>query len=215
MIIGKLGSSLRRPRPPQAAPIKLHRPAAPPPHRPTTPLAPPPHPVSAGIRPRDEVAKESGLEVHARGGVIVDDELRTSDPNVFAIGEVALHSGMIYGLVAPGYDMANKLAKNLRNGGLAPAQLADLPERALFTGADMSTKLKLMVGRGFTRCADFGDNGTAPRPAKGLFLVPAYQPGTNLNLTPLPRVSTWPPLVTTRLRTTRRRKALPGPTQSP
>ena len=93
--------------------------------------------VSAGIRPRDEVAKASGIEVHERGGVIVDDELRTSDPNVFAIGEVALHSNFIYGLVAPGYDMANKLARNLRHGGLAPTTLVDLPNRALFTGADM------------------------------------------------------------------------------
>jgi nitrite reductase (NADH) large subunit len=115
--------------------------------------------VSAGIRPRDEVARESGIEVHERGGVIVDDELRTSDPNVFAIGEVALHSGMIYGLVAPGYDMANKLAKNLRHGGLKPAKLQDLPNRALFTGADMSTKLKLMG----VDVASFGDYTAADK----------------------------------------------------
>ena len=47
--------------------------------------------VSAGIRPRDEVARISGLEVHQRGGVIVDDKLKTSADDVYAIGEVALH----------------------------------------------------------------------------------------------------------------------------
>src|SRR5438093_2563442 len=61
--------------------------------------------VSAGIRPRDELARECSLTVGERGGVSVDDELQTSDPKVFAIGEVALHRGMIYGLVAPGYEM--------------------------------------------------------------------------------------------------------------
>src|SRR5581483_1635498 len=68
--------------------------------------------VSAGIRPRDELARESGLTVGERGGVAVDDELRTSDPRIFAIGEVALHGGMIYGLVAPGYEMAEIVAAN-------------------------------------------------------------------------------------------------------
>ncbi len=69
--------------------------------------------VSAGIRPRDELARECGLAVGERGGVVVDDELRTSDPDIFAIGEVALHRGMIYGLVAPGYEMAEIVAANL------------------------------------------------------------------------------------------------------
>ena len=52
--------------------------------------------ISAGIRPRDELARACGLEVGPRGGVVVDDALRTSDPDIFAIGEVATHRG--YGL---------------------------------------------------------------------------------------------------------------------
>ncbi len=88
--------------------------------------------ISAGIRPRDELARESGLAVGERGGVIVDDTMQTNDPNVFAIGELALHGGMIYGLVGPGYQMADTLAENL------------MGHEAHFTGADMSTKLKLM-----------------------------------------------------------------------
>ncbi|KAJ8606625.1 hypothetical protein CTAYLR_008381 [Chrysophaeum taylorii] len=95
--------------------------------------------ISAGIRPRDEVAKQSGIETHERGGVIVDDALRTSDPSVYAIGEVALHAGKIYGLVAPGYSMAEIAAENIIN------QLAGVDDSApRFEGADMSTKLKLL-----------------------------------------------------------------------
>jgi len=88
--------------------------------------------ISAGIRPRDELGKSSGLELGPRGGIVIDDKLRTSDHDIFAIGEVALHRSMIYGLVAPGYDMADVLAANLCG--------ADRK----FTGADLSTKLKLM-----------------------------------------------------------------------
>lgn len=88
--------------------------------------------ISAGIRPRDELARDCGLAVGDRGGVLVDDALRTNDPAIFAIGEVALHGGVIYGLVGPGYQMAQAVA----------AQLAGEP--AVFSGADMSTKLKLL-----------------------------------------------------------------------
>jgi nitrite reductase (NADH) large subunit len=88
--------------------------------------------VSAGIRPRDELARQCGLDLGPRGGVIVNDALLTSDPHIYAIGEVALHRGMIYGLVAPGYEMAEVLAANLTG---------DARE---FKGADLSTKLKLM-----------------------------------------------------------------------
>src|SRR5207247_2384721 len=67
-----------------------------------------------------------------RGGVIVDDHLRTSDGSIFAIGEVALHKGTIYGLVAPGYEMADVLARCLAG------------QEATFRGGDLSAKLKLL-----------------------------------------------------------------------
>jgi NAD(P)H-dependent nitrite reductase large subunit len=98
--------------------------------------------ISAGIKPRDELARACGLEVGPRGGVVVDDALRTSDPDIFAIGEIALHRSMIYGLVAPGYEMADTLAANLTGADRA------------FTGADLSTKLKLMG----VDVASFGEN---------------------------------------------------------
>ncbi|MDQ2825449.1 MAG: nitrite reductase large subunit NirB, partial [Actinomycetota bacterium] len=96
---------------------------------------------SAGIRPRDQLARDAGLDVGERGGVVVDDACRTSDRRIFAIGECALYSGRIFGLVAPGYQMARVAADRILGGDAA------------FTGADMSTKLKLMG----IDVASFGD----------------------------------------------------------
>ncbi|MFA0810959.1 nitrite reductase large subunit NirB [Microbulbifer epialgicus] len=87
---------------------------------------------SAGIRPRDQLAKACGLQTGERGGIVIDSSCRTSDPNIFAIGECALYEERIFGLVAPGYAMART----------AVAQL--LGEKEYFLGADMSTKLKLL-----------------------------------------------------------------------
>ena len=72
--------------------------------------------VSAGIRPRDELARECGLDVGERGGILVNDQLLTSDPDVYAIGECALYNNFIYGLVAPGYTMADAVATQLVGG---------------------------------------------------------------------------------------------------
>ncbi|MET0909110.1 MAG: FAD-dependent oxidoreductase, partial [Ilumatobacteraceae bacterium] len=87
---------------------------------------------SAGVRPRDELARAAGLAVGERGGVTVDDRLATSTEGVWAIGEVALHRGRVYGLVAPGYEMASVLADQLTGGA------------SQYTGSDTSTKLKLL-----------------------------------------------------------------------
>ncbi len=96
---------------------------------------------SAGIRPRDELARECGLEVGERGGIVVDEACRTSDPRIYAVGECALADGRIWGLVAPGYDMARVAADRLLGGS------------STFEGADLSTKLKLMG----IDVASFGD----------------------------------------------------------
>ena len=69
--------------------------------------------ISAGIRPRDELGKTCNLEMGVRGGIVVDNKMQTSDPAIFAIGEVALYNQMIYGLVAPGYEMANVTAEQI------------------------------------------------------------------------------------------------------
>ncbi|WP_221091539.1 nitrite reductase large subunit NirB [Deinococcus aquaedulcis] len=94
---------------------------------------------SAGIRPRDELARAAGLAVGERGGIQIDDQGRTSAPGVYAAGECALHGGRTYGLVAPGYRMAAVVAANVRRDlGLQTGP------PALFTGADLSTQLKLL-----------------------------------------------------------------------
>ncbi|MGN8261242.1 nitrite reductase large subunit NirB [Pseudomonas sp. SMSB3] len=88
---------------------------------------------SAGIRPQDALARACGLEIAARGGVVIDNHCRSSDPRIFAIGECASWNGSVFGLVAPGYSMARNLA------GLLLGESA-----SAFSGADMSTKLKLL-----------------------------------------------------------------------
>tara|TARA_R110002111_G_scaffold153375_1_gene220118 strand:- start:55697 stop:58672 length:2976 start_codon:yes stop_codon:yes gene_type:complete len=108
--------------------------------------------VSAGIRPRDELARDCDLEVGDRGGILVNDHLQTSDPDIYAIGEVALHSGMVYGLVAPGYQMAEVAAANLCN------------VEQKYQGSDLSTKLKLMG----VDVASFGDYEADPKITKCL-----------------------------------------------
>ncbi|WNH10880.1 nitrite reductase large subunit NirB [Thalassobellus suaedae] len=90
--------------------------------------------VSAGIRPRDELGKTCDLEMGVRGGIVVNNKMQTSDPEIYAIGEVALYNQMIYGLVAPGYDMAG-VAVNQILGNEAVIMPGDI---------DMSTKLKLI-----------------------------------------------------------------------
>lgn len=96
---------------------------------------------SAGIRPRDALARECDLDVAERGGILVDEQCRTSDAQIFAIGECAAPGGKMYGLVAPGYAMAEVVVDALLEGPGA------------FTGADMSTKLKLLG----VDVASFGD----------------------------------------------------------
>jgi len=87
---------------------------------------------AAGIRPRDQLARQAGLAIGERGGVVVDDACKTSVPGLYAVGEVACHGGRTYGLVAPGYAMADVVADRVAGGN------------ATFTGTDLSTRLKLL-----------------------------------------------------------------------
>ncbi|RFZ63400.1 Nitrite reductase [Mycobacterium marinum] len=96
---------------------------------------------AAGIRPRDELARAAGLAIAERGGVLTDLSCQTSDPDIYAVGEVAAIEGRCYGLVGPGYTSAEVVADRLLNG------VAEFPE------ADLSTKLKLLG----VDVASFGD----------------------------------------------------------
>ncbi|MEV7091125.1 nitrite reductase large subunit NirB [Streptomyces sp. NPDC093085] len=132
---------------------------------------------SAGVRPRDQLARDAGLAVGERGGIVVDAWCRTSDPAVFAIGECAQAvDGRVYGLVAPGYEMATTVADVLAAadvptaaGSFAAGGDPEEPARTGsavpagpgpgFTGADLSTKLKLLG----VDVASFGDaHGATP-----------------------------------------------------
>lgn len=96
---------------------------------------------SAGVRPRDQLARDAGLAAGERGGVLVDTGCATTDPAIFAIGECAAVAGRCYGLVGPGYATAEVVADRLLDGA------------AEFPGADLSTKLKLLG----VDVASFGD----------------------------------------------------------
>jgi nitrite reductase (NADH) large subunit len=102
---------------------------------------------SAGIRPRDELARVAGLDLGERGGVLTDARCQASDPHIYAIGECAAVAGRVYGLVSPGYAQARVVADRLAGGDAA------------FDGADLSTKLKLLG----VDVASFGDaHGATP-----------------------------------------------------
>lgn len=106
--------------------------------------------IAAGIRPRDELARNCGLETGPQGGIKVDDQLRTSDEHIYAIGECACHQDKVYGLVAPGYQMAETLARHLAG------------EDASFGGSDESTRLKLL-GVDVALCGDYLDPSGAQK----------------------------------------------------
>ncbi len=103
--------------------------------------------IAAGVRPRHQLAEAAGLTVAARGGVLVDSRLRTSDPSIYAIGECASYGGVSYGLVAPGYRMAEVLAGNL------------MGREEKFLGSDMSTRLKVL-GVDVTVLGDYNQPGS-------------------------------------------------------
>lgn len=115
---------------------------------------------SAGIRPNDELARQAGLTLGHRGGIAINDHCKTSEMDVYAIGECACWNGQIFGLVAPGYQMAKVAAAQITGG------------KDKFLGADLSTKLKLLgidvasVGdstartpgaRSYTYCDEFAE----------------------------------------------------------
>jgi NAD(P)H-nitrite reductase large subunit len=88
--------------------------------------------ISCGIRPNIEEARAAGLNVDK--AIVVDDQLRTSDPAIFAVGECAQHRGKLYGLVDPVYEQARTLADVLTQADTAPA----------YQGSRLCTTLKVM-----------------------------------------------------------------------
>ncbi len=128
--------------------------------------------ISAGIRPRDELAKGADLVTGPRGGIVVNDFMQTSDPSIYAIGECALHENMIYGLVAPGYRMAETAVNHI------------LGTETPFAVTDMSTKLKLL-GVEVASVGNAHANGTSESVVfcdsnAGIYKKIIFEPSTNL-----------------------------------
>jgi nitrite reductase (NADH) large subunit len=88
--------------------------------------------ISAGIRANQELARDCG--VACERAIVVDDQLRTNDPDVYAVGECAQHRGMVYGLVAPLWEQTKVLA----------AVLTGKDRERRYTGSKLATKLKVM-----------------------------------------------------------------------
>jgi nitrite reductase (NADH) large subunit len=112
--------------------------------------------MAVGIRPNTVLAKTGGLDIGR--GVKVDDQMRTSDPDVFAIGECAEHRGIAYGLVAPIWDMCRTLAAVLTGDETAAYQGSVLSTRLKVSGVDVFSAGEFAGGDG---CEDvvFRDAG--------------------------------------------------------
>ena len=135
---------------------------------------------SAGIRPHDSLGSSAGLEIGERGGIVIDERCLTSDPNIYAIGECALYDGRIFGLVAPGYRMAEIAADQIMGGA------------ATFAGADMSTKLKLLG----VEVGSIGDaHGTGEESVAYTFEDPLKKVYLRMNVDPAERCVTGAVLV--------------------
>jgi nitrite reductase (NADH) large subunit len=102
--------------------------------------------MAVGIRPNTALAAEAGLKVGR--GVVVDDQMRTSDPAVFAIGECAEHRGVAYGLVAPIWEMCRTLGKVLTGDGTAAYEGSLLQTRLKVSGVDVFSAGRFAGGEG-------------------------------------------------------------------
>ena len=102
--------------------------------------------VAAGVRPNVELAHTADLDINR--GILVDEHLQTSRPEIFAIGECAEHRGICYGLVEPAYEQAHVLARHL----------AGMP--ASYLGSVLATNLKVSGVNVFSAGDFIGAAGT-------------------------------------------------------
>ncbi|WP_372349919.1 NAD(P)/FAD-dependent oxidoreductase [Streptomyces sp. KL116D] len=106
--------------------------------------------LACGVRPRAGLAQAAGLDV--RKGVVVDDELRTSDPHIRAVGDCAQHADTVYGLATPALEQADALAGLLTGTGRTTA----------YTGTRTLTRLTLPHEAGPLDLAAFGETEALP-----------------------------------------------------
>ncbi|MBZ9740180.1 MULTISPECIES: nitrite reductase large subunit NirB [unclassified Mesorhizobium] len=91
--------------------------------------------MAVGIRPNSALAKDAGIAVNR--GIVVDAGMRSNDPDIYALGECAEVGGMVYGLVAPLYEMARVAAHQLAGDESAAFAHMDTPTKLKVTGIDL------------------------------------------------------------------------------
>jgi len=110
--------------------------------------------LACGVHPRVGLAQVAGLDV--RKGIVVDDELRTSDPHIRAVGDCVQHDGTVYGLATPALEQADALAELLAGEAGTAGDL-----NARYTGTRSLTRLTL-AGQSAFDLAAFGETEARP-----------------------------------------------------
>jgi nitrite reductase (NAD(P)H) len=123
--------------------------------------------VKIGVQPRDELGRGIGIQCGERGGFVIDENLQTSIPDIYAVGECASWENQTFGIIAPGIEMADVLAFNLTNPRKAQKS---------FTRPDLSTKLKLL-GVDVASFGDFFADRDGPKflPGRRPSAVPGFE----------------------------------------
>ncbi|MET9898204.1 FAD-dependent oxidoreductase [Streptomyces sp. NPDC006446] len=115
--------------------------------------------LACGVHPRTGLAQDAGLAVHK--GILVDDELRTSDPRIRAVGDCAQHDGTVYGLATAALEQADVLAESIA-AEARPARRAATRSPARYTGTRSLTRLTLAGGTAPFDLAAFGETDPLP-----------------------------------------------------
>ncbi|MDP3672370.1 MAG: nitrite reductase large subunit NirB [Telluria sp.] len=102
--------------------------------------------MAVGIRPNTELAESCGL--HCNRGIVVSDTMQTYDPRIYSVGECVNHRGMVYGLVAPLFEMAKVCANHLGNFGIGQYKGSVTSTKLKVTGIDLFSAGEFMGGEG-------------------------------------------------------------------
>lgn len=103
--------------------------------------------IAVGIRPNTELAKSSGL--HCERGIVVNDAMQTTDPDIYAVGECIQHRGNLFGLVAPCFEHAKVCANHLAEVRSEEYRGSVSSTRLKVTGVDLFSAGEFKGGEGF------------------------------------------------------------------
>ncbi|KAF0222264.1 MAG: nitrite reductase (NAD(P)H) large [Rhodospirillaceae bacterium] len=97
--------------------------------------------VAIGIRPNIDMGKAADLDINR--GILVGDDMATSNPDIYAVGECVEHNGQVFGLVAPIWEQAKVCAARLAGDQIAAYATPALSTRLKITGIDVFSAGKL------------------------------------------------------------------------